>query len=157
MKPGDSCINQTFFQLHVKFTSHLTTALKFDVCFLMYRRHDDLIFKLIQYTISGNLLQFVKSFLKNRKQRIVWKFKHHLDLIYSLVSLKDLFLVYFFSWFISVIYQMIYPQTLNYLLMIHLFFWLYLKKISNDGLQKMFLASSMENIFLYSKLNFEER
>ena len=36
-------------------------------------RHNSLVFKFSQYVISGNLLQLIKSFLKNRKQRVVLK------------------------------------------------------------------------------------
>ena len=63
----------------MKFTSHLTTVLKFEVRFLTYRKHPTScgmrfnfgIQEIYYYGISGNFMQLVKSFLENCKQRVV--------------------------------------------------------------------------------------
>ena len=75
-KPGDSCINQLLsityeiyqsfdegFDVHSVF---LDTSKAFDKVW-----HDGIIFKLKQNVISGNLLNLLSNFLRNRKQRVV--------------------------------------------------------------------------------------
>ena len=74
-KPGDSCINQplsitreicqSFDNSFEVWGLFLDASKAFDKVW-----HDGLIFKLSQYTIPGNLLQLVKGFLKNPKQRV---------------------------------------------------------------------------------------
>ena len=61
----------------MKFTSHSIKVLKFVECFLTYRRHLKRrgLIKLGQYEVSGKLLQLVKSFLKNCKQKVVLSVK----------------------------------------------------------------------------------
>ena len=70
-----------------------------------------------------------------------WMVKLYFWLMHWPVSLKDLFLVHFFSWFVLMIYQMTYIQTLNCLLVIHLFSVLCDKNLPakdfNDNFQKI--------------------
>ena len=77
-KPGDSCINQLLsitYEIYESFdvglqvrSAFLDISKAFDkVC------HDGIIYKLTQNGISGNLLNFLKDFLKERKQRVVLK------------------------------------------------------------------------------------
>ena len=75
-KPGDSCINQLLAITHEIYKS-------FDACldvravFLDISKafdkvwHQDLLYKLKQNGISGNLLETLTDFLKDRKQRVV--------------------------------------------------------------------------------------
>ena len=75
-KPGDSCINQLLSITHQICQSFDES---FDVrsVFLDISKafdkvwHDGLIFKLKQNGISGNLLNLLSNFLRNRKQRVV--------------------------------------------------------------------------------------
>ena len=75
-KPGDSCINQLLSITHEIYQSFDEG---FDVCSVLLDIskafdkvwHDDLIFKLKQNGISGNLLNLLSNFLRNRKQRVV--------------------------------------------------------------------------------------
>ena len=75
-KPGDSCINQLLPITHEIYQSFDEG---FDVCsvFLDISKafdkvwRDGLIFKLKQNGISGNLLNLLSNFLRNRKQRVV--------------------------------------------------------------------------------------
>ena len=76
-KPGDSCINQLLAITHEIYKS-------FDACldvravFLDISKafdkvwHQGLLYKLKQNGISGNLLETLTDFLKDRKQRVVW-------------------------------------------------------------------------------------
>ena len=76
-KPGGSCINQLFAIAHEIYKS-------FDACldvrtvFLDISKafdkvgHQGLLYKLNQNGISGNLLETLTDFLKDRKQRVVW-------------------------------------------------------------------------------------
>ena len=76
-KPGDSCINQLLAMTHEIYKS-------FDACldvravFLDISKafdkvwHQGLLYKLKQNGISGNLLETLTDFLKDRKQRVVW-------------------------------------------------------------------------------------
>ena len=75
-KPGDSCINQLLSITHNIYKSFddgyevrgvfLDISKAFDKVW-----HDGLIFKLQENGISGNLLNVLKHFLTNRKQRVV--------------------------------------------------------------------------------------
>ena len=75
-KPGDSCINRLIAITHEIFESFdagyevrglfLDISKAFDKVW-----HEGLIFKLKQNGISGKLLNLIKDFLKNRKQRVV--------------------------------------------------------------------------------------
>ena len=75
-KPGDSCINQHIAITHEIYQSFdagyevrgvfLDISKGFDKVW-----HEGLIFKLKQNGISGKLLNLIKDFLKNRKQRVV--------------------------------------------------------------------------------------
>ena len=75
-KPGDSCINQLLSITHEIYQSFdegfdvrsvfLDISKAFDKVW-----HDGLIFKLKQNGISGNLLNLLSNFLRNRKQRVV--------------------------------------------------------------------------------------
>ena len=75
-KPGDSCINQV---LSITHKIHQSFDDGFDVRSLLLDIskafdkvwHDNLIFKLKQNGISGNLLNLLSNFLRNRKQRVV--------------------------------------------------------------------------------------
>ena len=75
-KPGDSCINQLLSITHEIYSSFdeglkvrsvfLDIAKAFDKAWL-----DGIIFKLTQNDISGNLLNLLRDFLNERKQRVV--------------------------------------------------------------------------------------
>ena len=75
-KPGDSCINQLLSITHNFYKSYddvyevrsvfLDMSKSFDKVW-----HNGLIIKLQENAISGNLLNVLKHFLKNRKQRLV--------------------------------------------------------------------------------------
>ena len=75
-KPGDSCINQLIAITHKIYQSFdagyevrgvfLDISKAFDKVW-----HEGLIFKLKQNGISGKLLNSIKDFLKNRKQKAV--------------------------------------------------------------------------------------
>ena len=75
-KPGDSCINQL---LSITYEIYQSFDEGFDVhsVFLDISKafdkvwHDGIIFKLKQNGISGNLLDLLSNFLRNRKQRVV--------------------------------------------------------------------------------------
>ena len=75
-KPGDFCINQLLSITHENYQSFdegfdvssvfLDVSKTFDKVW-----HDGLIFKLKQNGISGNLLNLLSNFLRNRKQRVI--------------------------------------------------------------------------------------
>ena len=75
-KPGDSCVNQLIAITHEIYQSFdpgyevrrvlLDISKAFDKAW-----HEGLIFKLKQNCISSKLLDLIKDFLKNRKQRVV--------------------------------------------------------------------------------------
>ena len=75
-KPGDSCINQLLSIIHEIYES-FDVGLEVRSVFLDISKafdkvcHDGIIYKLTQNGISGNLLNFLKDFLKERKQRVV--------------------------------------------------------------------------------------
>ena len=76
IKPGDSCINQLLSITHEIYQSFdegfdvrsvlLDTSKAFDQVW-----HNGLIFKLKKNGISGNLLNLLSNFLRNKKQRVV--------------------------------------------------------------------------------------
>ena len=75
-KPGDSCINQLLsitHEIHQSFDDGFDVRSVFlDICKGFDKVwHDGLIFKLKQNGISGNLLNLLSNFLRNRKQRVV--------------------------------------------------------------------------------------
>ena len=75
-KPGDSCINQLLSITHEIYQSFDEG---FDVCSVLLDTskafdevwHNGLIFKLKKNGISGNLLNLLSNFLRNKKQRVV--------------------------------------------------------------------------------------
>ena len=75
-KPGDSCINQLLSIAHNIYKSfddgYEVRGVFLDISKALDKVwHDDLIFKLQENGISGNLLNVLKHFLTNRKQRVV--------------------------------------------------------------------------------------
>ena len=75
-KPGDSCINQLLSITHEIYTS-FDEGLDVRSVFLDFSKafdkvwHDGIIFKLTQNGIVGNLLNLLRDFLNERKQRVV--------------------------------------------------------------------------------------
>ena len=75
-KPGDSCINQLLAITHEIYKS-FDDGFKVRGVFLDISKafnkvwHEGLIFKLKQNGISGNLLNLLCDFLRNRKQRVL--------------------------------------------------------------------------------------
>ena len=75
-KPGDSCINQLLSITHEIYKS-FDVGLEVRSVFLDISKafdkvwHDGIIYKLTQNGISGNLLNLLEDFLKERKQRVV--------------------------------------------------------------------------------------
>ena len=75
-KPGDSCINQLLSITHEIYES-FDVGLEVRSVFLDISKafdkvwHDGIIYKLTQNGISGNLLNLLEDFLKERKQRVV--------------------------------------------------------------------------------------
>ena len=75
-KPGDSCINQLLSITHEIYSS-FDEGLEVRSVFLDISKafdkvwHDGIIFKLTQNGISGNLLNLLRNFLHDRKQRVV--------------------------------------------------------------------------------------
>ena len=75
-KPGDSCINQLLsitHEIHQSFDDGFDVLSVFHDISKAFDKvwHDVLIFKLKQNGISGNLLNLLSNFLRNRKQRVV--------------------------------------------------------------------------------------
>ena len=76
-KPGDSCINQLLSITHEIYES-FDVGLEVRSVFLDISKafdkvwHDGIIYKLTQNGISGNLLNLLEDFLKERKQRVVF-------------------------------------------------------------------------------------
>ena len=74
-KPGDSCINQLLSIIHEIYKS-FDVGLEVRSVFLDISKafnkvwHDGFIYKLTQNGISGNLLNLLEDFLKERKQRV---------------------------------------------------------------------------------------
>ena len=74
-KPGGSCINQLIPITH-KIYESLAAGLKVRSVFLDISKafdkvlHEEVLFKLSQNRISGNLLELLTQFFKNRKQRV---------------------------------------------------------------------------------------
>ena len=75
-KPGDSCVNQLVSITHEIYKS-FDEGFKFRGVFLDISKafdkvwQDDIIFKLTQNEISGNLLKVLRDFLNERGQRVV--------------------------------------------------------------------------------------
>ena len=75
-KPGDSCINQLLSISHEIYSS-FDEGLEVRSVFLDISKafdkvwHDGIIFKLTQNGISGNLLNLLRDFLNERKQRVI--------------------------------------------------------------------------------------
>ena len=75
-KPGDSCINQLLSITHKVYES-FNVGLEVRSVFLDISKifekvwHDGIVYKLTQNGISGNLLNLLEDFLKERKQRAV--------------------------------------------------------------------------------------
>ena len=75
-KPGDSCINQLLSITHEIYKS-FDVGLEVRSAFLDISKafhkvwHDGIIYKLTQNGISGNLLNLLEDFLKERKQHVV--------------------------------------------------------------------------------------
>ena len=72
-KPGDSCINQLLSITHESFAMELEVRSVFLDISKAFDKvwHDGIIYKLTQNGISGNLLNLLEDFLKERKQRVV--------------------------------------------------------------------------------------
>ena len=75
-KPGDSCINQLLSITHEIYQSFdeifNVRSVFLDISKVFNKVwHHGLIFKLKQNGISGNLLNLLSNFLRNRKQRVV--------------------------------------------------------------------------------------
>ena len=71
-KPGDSCINQLLSTTHEIFQSFDVRSVFLDISKAFDKVwHDGIIFKLKQNGITGNLLNLLSNFLRNRKQRVV--------------------------------------------------------------------------------------
>ena len=75
-KRDDSCINQLLFITHERY-KYFEVVLAVRNVFLDISKafdkvwHDGIIYKLTQNGISGNLLNLLEDFLKERKQRVV--------------------------------------------------------------------------------------
>ena len=75
-KPGDSCVNQLVSITHEIYKS-FDEGFKFRGVFLDISKafdkvwQDDIIFKLTQNEISGNLLKVLRDFLSERGQHVV--------------------------------------------------------------------------------------
>ena len=75
-KPGDSCINQLLsitYEIYQSFDEGFDVrSVSLDISKAFEKVwHDDIILKLKQNGISGNLLNLLSNFLRNRKQRVV--------------------------------------------------------------------------------------
>ena len=79
-KPGDSCINQLLSIAH-KTYKYFDDGIEVRSAFLDISKafdkvwHDEVIFKLEQNSISGDLLNILINFLSNRKQRVMVRFQ----------------------------------------------------------------------------------
>ena len=76
IKPGDSCINQLLsitHEIYQSFDEGFDVRSVFIDIFTAFNKvwHDGIIFKLKQNGTSGNLLNLLSNFLRNRKQRVV--------------------------------------------------------------------------------------
>ena len=71
-KPADSCINQLLSVTHEVY-SFFDEGLEVRSIFLDIDKvwHDGIIFKLTQNGLSGNLLNLLRYFLNQRKQRVI--------------------------------------------------------------------------------------
>ena len=76
IKPGDSCINQLLsitHEIYQSFDEGFDVRSVFIDISTAFNKvwHDGIIFKLKQNGTSGNLLNLLSNFLRNRKQRVV--------------------------------------------------------------------------------------
>ena len=76
IKPGDSCINQLLsitHEIYQSFDEGFDVRSVFIDIFTAFNKvwYDGIIFKLKQNGTSGNLLNLLSNFLRNRKQRVV--------------------------------------------------------------------------------------
>ena len=76
IKPGDSCINQLLsitHEIYQSFDEGFDVRSVFINISTAFNKvwHDGIIFKLKQNGTSGNLLNLLSNFLRNRKQRVV--------------------------------------------------------------------------------------
>ena len=93
-RSGDSCINQ-FLSINHEILNAFDKVLEVRGIFLDILKafdkvwHDGLIFKLRQNGITRDIINILRDFLHNRKQRVVWNGQCHLRLMLMLVLLKD--------------------------------------------------------------------
>ena len=93
-RSDDSCINQ-LLSINHEILNAFDKGLEVRGIFLDISKafdkvwHDGLIFKLRQNGISGDIINILQEFLRNRKQRVVLNGHCHLGLMLMLVFLKD--------------------------------------------------------------------
>ena len=99
-KPGDSCTNQLLAITH-EIQKSFDACLDVRAVFLNISKafdkvwHQGFLYKLKQNGISGNLLETLTEFLKDRKQRIVGMNKPPHEQMLKLEFLKALSLVHY--------------------------------------------------------------
>ena len=113
LRPGDSCINQLLCITHDIYQSLDDGLETIGVLFDISKTFDkvlleDLLFKLKQNGMSGNMLNVITNFLYQRKQRVVLRGQHSSWTNIKAGSPKDLSLDHYF-------YLMAWLQILNYL------------------------------------------
>ena len=96
-RSSDSCINQL-----LSITHEILNAFNkgLEVCGIIFDIsktsdnvwHNGLLFKFRQNGISGDIIDILEDFLRNRKQRVVWTVSVLLGLIFVLMFLKGQFL-----------------------------------------------------------------
>ena len=105
-KPGGSCINELLSITHEICKSNNDSIEMRDAFFDISKVFDKvwckgIIFKLKQNDISGKLLNVLSDFLKDRKQRVILNGQvSFYRQVLAQESLRDIFWVPFFSWFI---------------------------------------------------------
>ena len=108
-RPGDSCINQ-LLSINHEILSACGMRLEVRGIFLDISKafdkvwHDELVFKLRQNGICGEMINILEDLLSNRKQRVVLNGQVRLGLIFTLVYRKDPFLNFCYFLYISTIY-----------------------------------------------------
>ena len=108
-RPGDSCINQ-LLSINHEILSACGMGLEVRGIFLDISKafdkvwHDELVFKLRQNGICGEMINILEDLLSNRKQRVVLNGQVRLGLIFTLVYRKDPFLNFCYFLYISTIY-----------------------------------------------------
>ena len=91
---GDSCINQLLFINH-EILNAFEKGLEVRGMFLDISKafdkvwHDGLVFNLRQNGISGDIMNILQEFIRNRKQSVVLNGHCHLGLMLMLVFLRD--------------------------------------------------------------------